>query len=487
MTKKQYNVASKMVYGVLMGIMAYMAVTLAMALMQASSSTIIIQLVSIVIGMIIATIGFVTKREEKMGAILIVLGPTIAYFIMMCTNSTPITIIYAFPMMLASMVYLNARLIFVGDVVVIVGSIIHIVRLMSAGSMEADFAFVTEMIILFCIAASFLASRLLDRFNKENIAIIEEKAAAQVERAKNVTIAAENLIDSFNKADTVIGQINECINTNNFSMENIAQSTDNTANAVQIQATMCNEICHDTAVAEQEIEHMLKAADNTMNVVKEGFELIQELEKQSQVVRKASDDTVKSTNELTKKIDEVKGIVGAILSISTQTNLLALNASIEAARAGDAGRGFSVVAEEIRQLSEQTKDSVNRISEIINVLNEYADAANNSVEDTINSVEKQNEMIGSSHQKFMVISDEVGGLSELVKKTEDIMKGIFERTNVISDNISQLSATSEEVSACSTEGLTTSGEAVKRMQEFNYLLEGLYKIAKELKTSAKED
>lgn len=404
----------------------------------------------------------------------------------MCTNNTPQTIIYALPIMLASLVYLNARLMMAGDAVVIIGSFIQIVRLTSKGTMELDFAVVSEIVILLSICSSFIAARLLERFNRENARIIEEKAKDQMEKAENMKVAAEKLVDRFDKAAVVIEQLNECINTNNFAMDNIAQSTDYTANAIQTQAQMCNEISHNTEVAENEISHMLKAADNTLGTVKEGFALIQELEKQSQIVRNASDNTVKSTNELTKKIDEVKGIVGAILSISSQTNLLALNASIEAARAGDAGKGFAVVAEEIRQLSEQTKESVNKITDIINVLNVYAMEASSSVEDTIKTVETQNEMIGDSHQKFMVISDEVEELSGLVNNTDSIMKEIFEKTNVISDNISQLSATSEEVSASSTEGLATAGKAVTNMNEFNRLLHELYEVAESLKMSAED-
>ncbi len=446
MTKEQYRKANKMVYTVLTVVMVYIAMSLGTSLSEIRSIKVIIQLLVTIGGIILATLGFIIKRENKAGAVMIILGPTITYCIMMCINATPLTIIYALPIMLVSMVYLNARLMMVGDIAVVIASLIHIIRLTAAGTMLIDFAVISEMIILLCVVSSFMAAKLLDKFNKENMGIIEMKAMDQ--------------------------------------MENIAQSTESTADAVQIQAEMCNEICHNTEVAEKEIGNMLNAAGNAINTVKEGFELIKGLERQSQIVRNASDDTVRSTGELTKKIEEVKGIASVILNISGQTNLLALNASIEAARAGEAGKGFAVVADEIRQLSEQTKESVNKITEIVNVLNEYAAEADNSVEDTIKSVEKQNEMIVASHKKFMVISDDVGELSELVNNTENIMKEIFEKTNIISDNISQLSATSEEVSANATDGLETSLKAVTGMNEFNHLLEELYSVAKELKASA---
>lgn len=483
MTREQYKKANNMMYFVLLVLMLYITMSLCVALKDSKSSSIVIQLVAAIIGIVITTVGYVGNKMIKKGAIMIVLGPTITYFVMMCTNTTPLTIMYALPIMMGSLVYLNARLMLSGDVVVIIASIIHIYRLISKGVMTVDFAFISEVIILLCIVSSFLAAKLLDSFNVENMSIIENKAKEQEEKALNVVASAEKLMDRFNKADVVIGKISECISSNNFSMENIAQSTESTANSVQTQAEMCKDITNNTEIAEDEIERMLRTANNTITTVKEGFELIQALERQSQIVRQASDNTVRSTTELTNKIEEVKGIVGAILSISSQTNLLALNASIEAARAGEAGRGFAVVAEEIRQLSEQTKDAVNKINDIISVLNDYTTDANKSVADTIKSVEEQNDMIGDSHQKFMVISDEVSELSNIVNETDNIMKEIFEKTNVISDNINHLSATSEEVTASATEGLVKSTEAVKNMNEFNSLLEELYAVANDLKVS----
>lgn len=485
MTNKQYKKANQMAFSVLLVVLIYMLISLVLS--GTRTTKVIIQILSVVVGGILSTTGFLTKREQKQGSIMIVVGPTVAYFVIMCTSNTPLTMIYSIPIMVASLVYLNARLMMFGDIIVILGSAIQIMRLTSSGIMTAEFAILCEIVILLSIIASYKTAKLLEEFNTENFAIIEAKAKDQMEKANNMMLIATHLMDNFDKAGIVINKLSECVDTNNFSMENIAQSTENTSIAIQTQAEMCNDIGHNTEVAKDGIITMLDSANNTIITVKEGFELIEELEKQSRIVRNASDNTVKSTNELTQKIEEVKGITGTILSISQQTNLLALNASIEAARAGEAGKGFAVVADEIRELSEQTKSSVNKITDIITILSEYALEANTSVHDTINSVEVQNEMIGNSHTKFKLISNEVENLTKLVHDTDNVMKEIFEKTNIISDNISQLSATSEEVSASSSEGLITSQEAVKNMKEFNRLLENLYSIANELKKCANVD
>jgi len=280
-------------------------------------------------------------------------------------------------------------------------------------------------------------------------------------------------------------QLSDCIDTNHFAMQNIAQSTENTAEAIQKQAVMCTEIRQNTDTAEQETSKMITAAQGTLQTVGDGVALVKQLKEQAEIVGEASNATVASTALLTSKVEEVQKIVTTILSISSQTNLLALNASIEAARAGEAGKCFAVVADEIRQLAEQTKESSNRIKDIIADLSDYAERANNSVSDTISSVERQNEMIDVSREKFMLIEKEVSSLTEIINNTDVLIADIIGSTTIISDNINQLSATSEEVASSSSEGLHTSEKAVDSMHEFAALLENIARTAEELKNYAK--
>lgn len=151
--------------------------------------------------------------------------------------------------------------------------------------------------------------------------------------------------------------LQESINVSHSSIQEIADSTESTAEAIQKQAVMCSDIQGNTDQAEQGIKEMIEASHKTNDNVKEGAGVVSELKEQAVNVADASQVTVDVIRSLTDKVEEVKTFVDSIINISNQTNLLALNASIEAARAGEAGKGFAVVADEIRQLSEQTKDA----------------------------------------------------------------------------------------------------------------------------------
>ena len=182
-------------------------------------------------------------------------------------------------------------------------------------------------------------------------------------------------------------------------------------------------------------------------------------------------------------VGQVTSLTDEILNISSQTNLLALNASIEAARAGEAGKGFAVVAEEIRQLSEQTKEASNNITEIINKLNDDTKRANDSITNSVASVEKQNELIENTREKFGKVGEEVEALTTNINEAEASIKKILDATGIISDNITQLSATGEEVAASSTEGLRTADSTVEDMKNCRKILEDIYMLAQDLRES----
>lgn len=114
-------------------------------------------------------------------------------------------------------------------------------------------------------------------------------------------------------------------------------------------------------------------------------------------------------------------------------------------------------------------------------MNEDTKHASATIEDSAASVKKQNELIESTREKFERVNSEVTELSSYIVETERIIEGILQSTATISDNISHLSATSEEVAASSTEGLRTSEATVEDMAKTKEILENIYQLAQALK------
>ena len=375
------------------------------------------------------------------------------------------------------MVYYNKKMLLFGNGMIIAVNLIRTFLLDRTQLQDSIMGLLTILLVAY---ASYTVSKLLVQFNEENVNSVAEAAAQQEAAQQKMLQVAGSIIENFDGAMDRLGNLQGNVDTNNFAMTNIAESTDATAQSIQRQADMCMEIRSNTDAVEESIRNLTAASDRASEMVTQGADVVESLRKQSENVEAASGATVEVSNMLSHKVEEVQNFIGAILSISSQTNLLALNASIEAARAGEAGRGFAVVAEEIRQLSEQTKDASNSITNIINELILDTKSVNESVDSAQQSINKQTELIEATKEKFEAVDEEVQNMVNNIRDSERIIASIIDSTNAISDDISQLSAASEEVAASSMEGLRTSEATVQDMQACKDMLEEIFSLAKQL-------
>lgn len=145
-------------------------------------------------------------------------------------------------------------------------------------------------------------------------------------------------------------------------------------------------------------------------------------------------------SELANSVDSITQVLSEITSIADQTNLLALNAAIEAARAGEQGRGFAVVADEVRTLANRTKESTDKINDTLQLLVTYSTGSTKSMEGCMASVDRINEATVDANQK-------IEQASELVSMS-----------NTIATNV----ATAVEEQATTTQGIAQSSENLRK-------------------------
>lgn len=485
MTEQQYKRANSAVFPVIVIILGYIAVSMILwAATSESTWRTWLQLISAVAAILISAIAYFTTNKKKICGVIMMVSAAVVYAIVSLTGTTISTWTYALPIMFSTMAYLNIRLIVGGNIVTLSVTIIRLIMVMTSQNKDGLSDLVLAVVTLALAAfASTRAVMLLIRFHDENTSSISEAADRQQESSKKMAGVAENIAEYFESAMSMLDNLNTGIDTSNAAMGNIVEATESTAEAIQNQAAMCTDIQDNMDKAEVGTKRMLEVSQSTNEVVREGSEVVRELKEQAQYVETASSATVKVIERLTAKVEEVQSFVGAILDISNQTNLLALNASIEAARAGEAGKGFAVVAEEIRHLSEQTKESSNNITSIIGELNIDTKHANESIENSVASVMKQNKLIEDTGRKFEKVDEEVSELAENIRNVEQVVEAILSSTTAISDSISQLSATSEEIAASSTESLRTFEATVNDMASTRKILESIYVLAQDLKQS----
>lgn len=486
MTEEQYKRANKVVLKVLIFIMGYMILMLCafITFQRKMNFNTTLQLVVTIAAIIVMLVIYFMKKETKQCGIIMLLAATVVYFVVSLFNTTNGTYVYVFPVLFTAVTYLNIKILVAGNVFAIIANILRLViQAANQGqvSVENILAFFTLILTAY---ASVSIARLLIAFNAENMGVIQEASLKQENSNKKMSMTAEKIMQHFETASKMLSDLNTSVETSNLSMSNIADSTESTANAIQEQASMCASIQKVTEKAEIGTKSMIEASQKTNIMISEGAQVVKELMAQAQIVEEASNNTADVIEQLTTKVDKVRNFVDTIVSISNQTNLLALNASIEAARAGDVGKGFAVVADEIRQLSEQTKSASTNITNIIQELNTDTKRANESIDNSVASVTKQTGLIENTRSKFEAVDSETRILTENVYNMEEISNEIIQYTNVILENISQLSATSQEVAASSAEGLETSQIAVRNMHSCKEILDSIYGLARELQSIA---
>lgn len=296
---------------------------------------------------------------------------------------------------------------------------------------------------------------------KDEVVIMQKNMNNMVEKLKNiicnVTEISKNVsnsMDALNEgADTISKStfdIATAISEVSGGAISTAQDTQNAMGIVCNIGDNINSIKNSTEDLSNSAQNMNNAKENVINMLREFVE-----------VNNVMDSNVKDTNEqinvTSKNVKEIYKLIEVIKGIAGQTNLLSFNASIEAARAGDQGRGFSVVASEIRKLSEQTAKSSEEIELTLENLLENYDLIIKKMNTTNDNITFQNTKLIETRKNFEILNSDI---NVTVNKIQDI-NTMIEDLNVLRSNlvdiISSLSAVSEE-NAASAEETTAATE-----------------------------
>lgn len=266
------------------------------------------------------------------------------------------------------------------------------------------------------------------------------------------------------------------------SVGDISSSTVVTAENMQEQNTMTQSIQQNIEETAERAERMVRVAQESSELNQLNADKMRELKKHADILAQTNHQVAQSMKMLQENVGDVREITKTIFAISSQTNLLALNASIEAARAGEAGRGFAVVADEIRELSEKTRRETENIANILDKLTTNADQTAEAVEKTVEVTDVQDIMIKEVADQVDSLSTNVAGLVGDISKIDKMIESLSEANSRIVENIIQISATTEEVTAAVQEcaAITESNyeDAVNTKDILNGVIEASHRMNK---------
>lgn len=435
--------------------------------------TVIIMLLDIVV--------YIRAKETNLFKNICMHSLMILYIVTIFTNRQLYMYTYIYAIAVLLIIYEDVRLTRIGAIGGIVSNIIAAFIYLSR---DSDVMEQCVMQIFFVGMTAFVEYMVVVTQRKHSIEkmdMLRAQATEQKNETESIIQMAQELGEKFEGAKKMSDTLKSGMASSNKAVSDISQGAIYTAEQIQRQTEMTEDIQEHITNVLNETETMKKASDSAGQVVGAGADIVRKLGLQAQDVIKISNETRKSMQNLNERIKKVEEILSAITNISSQTSLLALNASIEAARAGEAGKGFAVVAGEIGKLSEETQSETDRITAIIEELTTEADKASTNMNESIEYSEKQNLLIGEAGERFVDIRNVSQQYQESTAILADMVQGIYQANINITDSIANLSATSEEVAAA-TENCSRSSETnIESLSNMNQLLEEIYEISNKMR------
>mgnify|MGYP001282604450 CR=1 FL=1 len=210
--------------------------------------------------------------------------------------------------------------------------------------------------------------------------------------------------------------------------------------------------------------------EDTLVLAQDGSEMVREATEKAEHVKGIVVNLAEDINSLTENAKNIGSVVEVINDISEQTNLLALNAAIEAARAGEAGRGFAVVADEVRKLAEKTLDSTNEIEKMVKVIQDNVSKAEANATEVSENIEVQVQASENANVKFQEILSAVQELNGLLLNTSSAAEQQTSATNEVAGSIEKVAAASGE----------SRDNVVQLMEQIDGLMDDLAILEKDL-------
>lgn len=264
----------------------------------------------------------------------------------------------------------------------------------------------------------------------------------------------QNMVDVVEKGNQHIELLQSKLDSFHDATDEVARSIDAISQGVTETVHNMESQTDMTAQIQEIIDDLIRVKDHTLESTNEavaateaGGKLVEHLKEKSDDIAVTNQNVTEVAQELQEKISSAEEITQIIYQVSSQTNLLALNASIEAARAGEAGRGFSVVADEIRKLADNTKQSIDKITDLLQGVTKLADQTSALVMNSVQASEAQAEYINEVTGAFRSITGVVETLHSNMMSLDSLSNNLHESNNVIIDSLANQQAANEEIAA----------------------------------------
>ncbi|WP_420837671.1 methyl-accepting chemotaxis protein [Bacillus mesophilum] len=266
-----------------------------------------------------------------------------------------------------------------------------------------------------------------------------------------------------------------------ISQSNVAE-TELQLNQFQEISLSVDEMSSGIKEISQSSEKMLTATEKATELTDKGTDAVKNVVQQMKDINTSVGNATQYITALKTRSEEISNFVGMITSIADQTNLLALNAAIEAARAGEHGKGFAVVADEVRKLAEESKKSADQIQQMVDLIQGETEQAVIAMEEGNAQVHEGLTDTENANAAFLEIFTSIGDVIERVAEVNISIETLSVISDKINEQIITIKNISERNVSSAQETSAATEEQLATMEEVATSAESLAKLSEDLQT-----
>lgn len=435
-----------------------------------------------------AALLYLKNRKTESLRYILVLGFLIPYGYTVLTTRSPVAFAFIFPIFVIAFIFFERRLLSILTAAVFVMNILYIRRMLTLGLYpegSSDLLLTVSILVVFLIGSAYvgffneklvlkmrglLDDELKNAEKKEGIIQeIESFSMTLVSSAEELTAAGEQAAGVAEEMNCTVAEI-----ANGASSQ--AEDTARGVNAVGEMGASVDQ----TYACLIELNGVV---DQVSQLKNEGLDVLQELLKKTKENNNAVQMVAATITDTRESAESIGVAVEMIHTITRQTNLLAFNAAIEAAKAGEQGKSFAVVAEEIRKLAEQARQFTDKIADITANLIRNVSLTVQNMENAGHIIETQTESVDLTNQKFSGIHDAVQRMENVLLNLNQAGERINNKKNEMVNILQNIAATAEENAAGTQEVLASVEEQTAGIEQMAKTSKSLSELAVEMQKS----